>query len=115
MDDLTDKINSLLSDPDSMEKIKNLASMFSASSGGESPDPEPQGKNGSDDTLSFDPAMLLKIKKAFDLMNKDDPRIDLLVALKPNMSDLRRKKIDDAIHILRLLSIMPLLSEQGFF
>lgn len=120
MDDLSDKISSLLSDPESMEKIKNLASMFSASNsdgdngadnGSEEPPRENHSKAGD---LQIDPEMLFKVQKALSVMKKDDPRIDLLLALRPNMSEMRRQKIDEAIHILRLLSLMPLLREQGF-
>lgn len=119
MDDLSDKINSLLSDPDSMEKIKNLASMFSASNDGNndgddnSEDPPKEHHTQSND-LQIDPEMLFKVQKALSVMKKDDPRIDLLLALRPNMSEMRRQKIDEAIHILRLLSLMPLLRDQGF-
>lgn len=115
MDDLSDKINSLLSDPESMEKIKNLAGMFSASNGdGGSGSPEPQKESDSKPgDFQIDPEMLFKVQKALDVMKKDDPRIDLLLALRPNMSESRRQKIDEAIHILRLLSLMPLLRDQG--
>jgi hypothetical protein len=120
MDDLTGKINELLSDPDSMEKIKNLAGMFAGSSGGDtggenSQSNDEKGKKNSADELPFDPEMLLKIKSALDIMKKDDPRIDFLLALKPNLSDPRSKKVDEAIHILRLLSMAPMLREQGLF
>lgn len=126
MDDLSGKINELLSDPESMEKIKNLASMFSsASGGGDTSEPEPHsgtkssnsGNSGNSGIGGFpiDPAMLMKLKGAMDLMQKDDPRVDFLLALKPNLSEERRKKVDDAVHILRLLSLMPMLREQGIF
>lgn len=124
MDDLSDKINSLLSDPKSMEKIKNLASMFSSSNGSDNNGNDHGTGNGSEEPpkenhnktgdLQIDPEMLFKVKKALDVMKKDDPRIDLLLALRPNMSEMRQHKIDEAIHILRLLSLMPLLREQGF-
>jgi hypothetical protein len=122
MDDLTGKINELLSDPESMEKIKNLASMFASTSGGGGAAPSEQeshdegkGGGGVDSGFPFDPQMLMKLKSAMDLMRKDDPRVDFLAALKPNLSDDRRKKVDEAIHILRLLSLMPMLREQGIF
>lgn len=121
MDDLTGKINELLSDPESMEKIKNLAGMFAASGDGSSP-PDTAGKrdeknggSGGLDDSQIDPEMLLKLKNAMDLMKKDDPRVDFLIALKPNLSSDRRKKVDEAIHILRLLSLMPMLRDQGIF
>lgn len=119
MDDLTGKINELLSDPESMEKIKNLAGMFTASSasgGTQSSDNQSrQDNNSGGDNFPIDPAMLLKIKSALDIMKKDDPRVDFLLALKPNLSDPRQKKVDEAIHILKLLSLAPMLREQGIF
>ena len=114
MDDLTGKINSLLSDPDSMEKIKNLASMFTSSSGESESNTQRKENNDDGGGFNIDPAMLFKVKGALDVMKKDDPRISLLLALKPNLSEVRRNKVDEAIHILRLLSLMPLLRDQGF-
>lgn len=121
MDDLSGKINEILSDHASMERIKNLAAMLAGTGGGNqntAPDPEEKNvpaPNTPNNDFPIDPAMLMKLKNAFDLINKDDPRITLLAALKPNLSASRRKKIDDAIHILRLLSLMPILKEQGLF
>lgn len=120
MDDMTEKINQILSDPESMEKIKNLAGMFANSqgsadnSGGET---KHNDDSGGDDTglPPIDPATLFKIKNALDVIKKDDPRINLLVALKPVLNYKRRQKVDEAIHILRLLSLVPLLREQGIF
>lgn len=150
MDDLSGKINELLSDPESMEKIKNLASMFSAQAGtnnnsnSQSQDQSnnnynplidafsnlagnsnanyqnPQNNNpnqfgNSDDSFNIDPATIMKIAGAMRSMNGPDPRVDLLRALKENLSDKRQKKVDDAIKVMRLLSLMPLLQEQGIF
>lgn len=117
MDDLSEKINELLSDPESMERIKNLAGMLAGNGNSNqkaAPDKNRQ-PDDSDNTDGFplDPAMLLKLKKAFEIVKRGDPRIDLLIALKPNLSMERQKKIDDAIHILRLLSLMPMLKEEG--
>lgn len=116
MDDLSGKINQLLSDPESMEKIKALAGMLSGGGGsddGESDD-IPASKSGGDD-LNIDPEMLMKITNAVRLMKRDDPRVDLLLALKKNLSAPRQKRVDEAIRILRLLSLMPVLKEQNLF
>jgi hypothetical protein len=118
MDDLSGKINDLLSDPESMEKIKNLAGMLAGSSTGEKESGDSQAghnEENNSDGLNIDPEMLLKITSALKLMNKNDPRVDFLLALKKNLSNPRQRKVDDAIHILRLLSIMPMLREQGIF
>lgn len=120
MDDLSDKINQLLSDPESMEKIKALAGMLSGagspgagSPGGNENNGLAPEKNGGDDDLNIDPEMIMKITRAVKLMNRDDPRVDLLLALKKNLSVSRQKRVDEAIRILRLLSLMPVLKEQN--
>lgn len=114
MDDLSSKLNEIFSSPEGMEKIKNLVSMLSSSDGG---DDEPQHKPGNEDSSGFsdfDPSLLIKMKKAMDLMHRGDPRIDLLLALKENLSEPRRKKVDEAIQLLRIINLLPLLKEQGF-
>jgi hypothetical protein len=115
MDDLQSKMNELFSSPEGMEKIKNIVSMFGASGGGDSEEPKKEkDTDGGDNGLNFDPAMLLKMTQAFGAMKKGDPKIDLLLALKKNLSEPRRKKVDEAIKIMRLVNMMPLLKESGF-
>lgn len=123
MDDLSSKLNEIFSSPDGMEKIKNLVSMLQGSGGGgeqgtgqasgTAPPPPPQ--QNPMEGLNFDPAMLMTMQKAFSTMQKGDPRIDLLLALKENLSDPRRQKVDEAIQMMRLMNLMPLLREQGLF
>lgn len=124
MDDISGKINELLSDPASMERIKNLAGLLAGENSGEkSGGADVPAKNAhkssaispSQSDLPIDPSTIIKLKNAFSAIKKDDPRIDLLLALKSNLSVKRQKKIDDAIRIMRLLSIMPVLKEQGIF
>jgi hypothetical protein len=107
MDDLSGKINELFSNPESMEMIKNLMGMLGGN-GGENREEE---KKPPQDDFPFDPSVILKIKKAFDLMKKDDPRVTFLLALKPNLSEERCKKVDEAIHLLKLINLLPLLQE----
>ncbi len=127
MDDFSDKVNALLSDPKSMEKIMNLAGMLSGggapegdSASGGAPGPEGAASPGFDpgsgvgNDLGIDPAMLSRIVRALGAIKKNDPRIDLLLALRENLSEPRRKKVDEAVQMLRLLSLVPMLREEGF-
>lgn len=117
MDDLSEKISELLSDPQSMEKIRTLAGMFGAGGQSESeqqPPPEQQAQahtQAQGNGMPFDDEMLQKMQRAFALMRKDDPRVSLLLALKPNLSEERRRKVDEAVHLLRLVNLLPLLQE----
>ena len=116
MDDLSSRLNELFSSPEGMDRIKSLVSMLSGSGAGGPPQEEKkqEASSGGINDLPFDPSMLLKIKSAMELMNKGDPRVDLLLALKPNLSEPKRRRIDEAIHLMRLINLMPLLREQGF-
>ena len=46
--------------------------------------------------------------------NKDDDNTRLLIALKPHLSDERRKKVDKAISLLKIVKFLPILKENGF-
>ena len=62
-----------------------------------------------------DPQTLGKIMSIMGRLNSknDDCRTALLTALKPNLSEERRKKVDTAIKILKFIEILPLLKESG--
>ena len=42
-----------------------------------------------------------------------DNRSNLLLALKPHLSDERQPRVDKAIKILKLVSLIPIFREQG--
>lgn len=42
---------------------------------------------------------------------QNDPRCDLLEALRPMLSDSRQQKIDQAVKMLHLLAVLPKLRE----
>jgi hypothetical protein len=123
MDDLSNRLNELFSTPEGMEKIKSLVNLLSSSSGGgpkDEPGPPPGPGGGYDpavrgggDPPGFDPDLLLKMQGAFELMKKHDPRVDLLAALRPHLSGSRQKSVDEAVNILRILSLLPLLRDKG--
>ena len=105
-------INSILSSlsPSDMENITKLASEFF--SGSEQKEAKEE-KNGADVPFNIDMDTIMKIAS---LMNKlssrpEDPRCRLLQDLKPMLSPERRKKVDTAIQLLQMTSLMPLIGE----
>lgn len=65
---------------------------------------------------AIDPAMIAGIAKIFSQLNSvDDKRIQFIAALKPLLRSERQKKADQAIKMLKLFEILPLLREQGLF
>ncbi len=115
MDEMQSKISEILSDPDSMEKLKRMAEgLF-----GNSKEPEPQKNEVSQDGFNFDGLPdgldMSKIMSLMSLFSNrgEDPRAGLLLALKPHLSSARQTRVDKAVKLLKLASLVPLLKEQG--
>jgi len=69
------------------------------------------GGGGEGSGLNID--TLMKIQKVLSAMNQDDKDICLLRALRPHLKEPGR--VDEAIRILQLLSVLPALGESGLF
>lgn len=106
MDDLSEKLSALLSDPDGMAKIKDMAQNILGGA--------PQEKSLST-TGDVDVGAIAGMLKLLKQNNKDDSRIQLLMALRPNLSTEKQGKVDTAIKILKLTELAPLLKDAGIF
>ena len=56
---------------------------------------------------------IMTIQKAMSTLKSDDKNISLMRALKPHFSAERAKKVDDAVRIMQLIKLLPLLKESG--
>ena len=106
MDDLSEKLSALLSDPDSISKIKDMAQNILGNQ-----QPEKSITPSGDVDVSALAGMLKLLKQN----GKDDSRIQLLLALRPNLSAEKQGKVDAAIKILKLTELAPLLKDAGIF
>lgn len=101
-------INEILSSltPDDIEGLKATAeAVFGGSE-------QKQSKTNTADIFSsIDPKMIGKLTKIMGAMNGEpNRRCRLIEALKPNLSPERQKRADQAIQILKLLEILPLIN-----
>lgn len=56
--------------------------------------------------------MMMKTKSIFDRMNRSSNKnVDLIRALKPHLSPKSQNKADQAMQILRLFEVLPMLEE----
>ena len=110
MDDLSAKITDLLNDPQGLEKVKSLASGLLNNT---------QSKTEQEETsasaLPFDPTQMSSMISVMNALknNQKDENTALLISLKPHLSTQRRKKVDTAIAIMRIVKVLPLLKESG--
>ncbi|MBO4432533.1 MAG: hypothetical protein J5852_03260 [Clostridia bacterium] len=109
MDDLNRKLEDILNDPESMEKVRKLAGSLL---GEEDDKPESAEKGG-----SFEGADIGRIMNIISRVEnrENDNRAKLLLALKPHLTAKRREKVDSAVKLLKLIEALPLLKEAGIF
>lgn len=136
MDDIMQKIQSVLSDKESMEQLSQLAQMFSQPSQSQeqtaqestaqqsaSPDlsslfsamsqnaqspPPPQN-----DAPGLDFSTVMALQSIMSKASAPDKNRDFLIALKPLLKEENRRKIDKLVTIFKLMAVLPLLKESG--
>ena len=111
------KISELLSDPDGISKIKSVAeSLFSGDEDSKPHAPVPNSTETQSGGFSlpdgFDFSKIMGLMSAFNNQRKDH-RSDLLLALKPHLSTERQERVDKAVKLLKIVSMLPVLKEQG--
>lgn len=106
MDDLAEKINSLLSDPESLKQLGELAQSLGLPP---PPSDEPPPSVGSVPDI----AALTGLAEAVRTAGEGDDNINFLNALRPLLSDEKKPRVDRAIKILKLLNILPALRDSG--
>ncbi|MCQ2440998.1 MAG: hypothetical protein MJ076_03770 [Clostridia bacterium] len=118
MDELSSKLAEILNDPESMGRVKKMAESLLAQ-----PQENEPVKNQSDITTMLQGDGMPDIKDMQKIMQilshlksaGNNNRTALLLALKPNLSEPKREKVDTAIKILKLIEILPFLKESGIF
>lgn len=105
MDDLTAAISKLLENPESLNALKNMAqSVIPAKESG-----------SSDELMSGDITKMIGIVSKLKSGFSDDNNTRLLMSLRPYVSEQKQLKIDEAVKIMKLVSLMPLIKESGIF
>ncbi len=114
MDDLSEKLGSILSDPSAMKEIAQLASQLGVESPGvhtQPKAPDPPQKSDSADMMS----LLTGLMPMMGKLSKEDDTTRLLDAIRPFLSEERRIKLDKAKKMLKMMKLLPLLREMNLF
>lgn len=120
MDDVSSRINDILSDPGSMEKIRNLAAMLGSSGGGQEssppPEKEPEQARQEPAVPGADAELMRTVMRLAPMLSharQENDSTRLLRALRPFLSEKRRKKLDEALRLLQLARALPYLKGSG--
>ena len=115
MDDLSNQIGNLLSDPSVLDTLRSLIGS-SDSSPAAAPVQEREASPPFGMLNMPNPEMLGMVMKLAPLLrsvNREDDSTRLLLALKPFMHEERSRRIDGAIRLLGILKILPVLKNSG--
>lgn len=115
-----DQIAKILGQDDLPDNVKELVALIASSIGKSE---EKADQTGSHDTAgketksqepaAISPDVLDTAKRALDRFNAaNDPRINLLQAIKPFMNKRRQEKIGNCIQLLKVAGLSRMLSEQ---
>ena len=118
MDDLSGKLMEMLNNPESMKKIKGLTNLLNINNDQpeKTNDEEPDLKAPNASLLPTDTInTMMKLMPILSSMNKEDENTRFLFALRPLLSEKRKRKLDESIKIMQMIRILPLLKNQGIF
>ena len=117
MSDIASQINSILSDPEMMKQIQGLSGLLGQSDNTENtapPLPPPQ-KSPLDVFGADGMQTAMKLVPLLSKLRQEDDTTRLLYAIKPFLSEQRQKKLDEAIKLIRIINLVPLIRQQGLF
>ena len=137
MDDLNQQIQNILSDPQAMGQLQGLLRSLGGGQGDNQPQAAPassgpdlssllgalgggapQPAQNESSLAGVSPQSLSMMPRLMPLLsqaNREDDATRLLRALRPLLGEQRQKKVDEAIQILQMLRLLPLLKESGVF
>ncbi|HAJ98095.1 MAG TPA: hypothetical protein DCO72_10220 [Ruminococcus sp.] len=107
MEDLFGKMQELLSDPESMKQISELAQMLQTDNESSVPTVHEEPPK-----MQPDMSALLQVGELFK-NQKADKNTALLLALRPHLGENRQKRVDQAVRMLRLWEIWQTLQKSG--
>ena len=108
MSNIMNQINNMIKNNEIPDDIKNMINNFSSSSNNSNSTSNNSNNNSSEENTSSIPDIdintILKMKQIMDSMNsnKDDPRTNLLMSLKPYLKESRKEKVDQYVKLFGL-------------
>ncbi len=103
-DNMMDKLKGILNDPDTM---RSLSEMIEGMGGGKQ-----KQQAESEAKAAQQMQMMMKVKDIMDrVTDTDDPRINLLTALRPYMRSKRAGQMDKAIRMIQMTKLTSVLKD----
>ena len=120
--ELFNKVSKMMENGEIPENIKNMlnnnfsnSEQNSYTSSENSNFEDTQDGSSSNNSFNFDFETFLKLQQIMNSLKseKNDPRTNLLLSLKPYLKDSRKQKIEQYINIFKMTKIIDLLNKSG--
>lgn len=107
MDDIINRIGELLSDEESIKQLSELAQILVSD--------DSNDVSGEDraEVVPPDIESILKLTSLIGQVSKQDKNSELLIALKPHLSDEKQKRVDKALKLLKILAVWNIAKDSG--
>jgi len=115
-DGLMEQLTGFLTSEDGMRQLQNAARMLGIGDRQEHNQSPPAFSHGTGQNDPFggaDPQLMMKMVRLMQNVRQETPSSAFLRALKPLLREERQNRVDDAIRMLQLFSVLPLLREMG--
>ncbi len=108
------RITDILKDKESLRQLSELADMLRSGEFSEDcTETEAETKSDGIGENMFDMDMMLKMTTLAGAMNSQDKNTELLMALRPHLSEQGQQRLDRAVKILKLISVYEAAKESG--
>ena len=109
MDSINDILSSLTDDD--MENLREAAASLFGNTESDSKKSDSSSAMPDFANILGNAQMMAKLSSVMGAMNKTDNRTRLIEALKPLLSDKRRKKADEAMQMMKLMELLPMITQ----
>ena len=118
MNNLMEQFNKMLQNNEFPDELKSALNNFkNSSNNANSSNTSSKNSGGSTDSTipDLDINTILKMKQVIESMNsnKNDPRSNLLMSLKPYLKESRKKKVDQYVKLFGLGKAFEMLNSLG--
>lgn len=108
------RITDILKDEESLRQLSELADMLRTGDFSEGcTETAADTKTGENSRNMPDMDMMLKMTTLAGAINSQDKNTELLMALRPHLSEQGQQRLDRAIKILKLISVYEMAKESG--
>lgn len=95
--------------------MDNIEDLLRALTEDDEEDNDNDSKNDTEGGMfgNLDPEMLVRMLELFETLNQPDDNERFLLALKPLLRSENQAKIDSALRLMKLFTVLPMLKDSG--